>query len=114
MVSGDVVSTVPNVRFSDGQCCTVIAVGRRARTDGEHAVHGTVVNVAVGEDGRAVRLEKWRAAPKRAVFVGSRVDFARVDITEVISAAGSHVLGDGSLTELVVNSGIEAKVLHDQ
>jgi hypothetical protein len=83
----------------------------------EHAVHGAVVNVAVGEDGLAVQLEEWRAVRRRAaatVFVGARVDFARVDITQVISAVGSHVLGDGSLTELVVNSGIEAKVLHDQ
>ena len=116
VVSADVVGAVPHVRFSDGQRCTVIGVGRRARTNGEHAVHGAVVNVAVGEDGRAVQLEKWRAAPKRAgavVVVGARVDIARVDITEVISAAGNHVLADGSQTELVANGGSETNTQHD-
>jgi hypothetical protein len=116
VVSADVVGAVPHFRFSDGQRCTVIGVGRRARTDGEHAVHGTVVNVAVGEDDLAVQLEEWRAVRRRAaatVFVGARVDIARADITEVISAAGSHVLVDGSQTGLVANGGSETNAQHD-
>jgi hypothetical protein len=116
VMSGDVVGAVPNIRFSDRQRCAINGVDSRVRNGVERGANGAVVNVAVGEDGRAVRLEKWRAAPKRAaavVVVGARVDIARVDITEVISAAGSHVLVDGSQTGLVANGGSETNAQHD-
>ena len=116
VVCGHVIGAVPNIRFSDRQRCAVNGVDSRVRNGVEHGADGAVVNVAVGEDGLAVQLEEWRAVRRRAaatVVVGAHVDIARVDITEVISAAGNHVLADGSQTELVANGGSATNTQHD-